>query len=887
MTMNFKKYLLFFCFVIPIITVSCLKKVPVETAQTKISDIERKQQLLGDKAPEFFDKLEDSNLSVDEKKYLEFLIAYMPISDFADYEVEFFLRHVKFSIDAKNTFPWCSDIPENIFMHYVLSPRINNENMDTARMVFFRELKERLLEKEYTMEEAALEVNHWCHEKVVYRGTDERTIGPLSVIRSAFGRCGEESTFTTTALRSAGIPARQVYTPRWAHTDDNHAWVEVWIDGEWKYLGACEPAPVLNTGWFDVPASRAMLVHTKQFGFVEGEKYTPLSKTENYAWVNALDTYTKTKKLVVRVVDENNLPVWNAQVRFQIYNYAEMYPIYKTVTDIKGLASFETGFGSLEVYVTDGDNISSVLVNPSDEGWVTVVLDEKNDLPSTEIEYTPPSAASFKPVDADLTSENEKRLKQEDVIRTKYVNTFYKPLDAEFFAETFKYPVEIADYLLKSRGNWSEIEAFLIESSYLKKQKWAFELIKVIAEKDLRDSKNEILSDHLNFALKYKSDDISEDIFVEYVLNPRVKFEKLTAYRNVIIEKLTDEQIIEFQNNPEKIKSYVNEQIKTTIESEGETIKVSELNEYKVPISPAGVSKIGLADEESYKVYFVAFCRSLGVPARIDVASGYPQYFHNGFWYDAVSTSNQQTENIKRGKLQLISGDISRSLKYRIHFSIAKLDDGIFNTVDLGWEIPITNFSDGIELPLGYYMLLTSLRKEDGSVLVNREYFVLNENETLRLNVRLPEIDKSENLYETFNHTMIQDQNLKVVSSANMLLIGDYVAYVWLDPNKEPSKHIVRDLTPMISELRKNKITVCFITNQKNFVPGDYGYSDELNFCYDDDYNLLYSNLKCSISGDGIVFPQILLVNKKNKIVFSSAGYTIAVGELFLNNIKK
>ncbi len=71
-----------------------------------------------------------------------------------------------------------------------------------------------------------------------------------------YGRCGEESTFLVAALRSVGIPARQVYTPRWAHTDDNHAWVEAWADGKWYFLGACEPEPVLNLGWFNAPASR-------------------------------------------------------------------------------------------------------------------------------------------------------------------------------------------------------------------------------------------------------------------------------------------------------------------------------------------------------------------------------------------------------------------------------------------------------------------------------------------------------------------------------------------------------------------------------------------------------------------------------------------------------
>lgn len=59
---------------------------------------------------------------------------------------------------------------------------------------------------------------------------------------------GEESTFLVAALRSVGIPARQVYTPRWAHTDDNHAWVEAWADGKWYFLGACEPEPVLISG---------------------------------------------------------------------------------------------------------------------------------------------------------------------------------------------------------------------------------------------------------------------------------------------------------------------------------------------------------------------------------------------------------------------------------------------------------------------------------------------------------------------------------------------------------------------------------------------------------------------------------------------------------------
>ena len=76
------------------------------------------------------------------------------------------------------------------------------------------------------MVEAALEINHWCAGEVMYQGTDMRTGSALEIYRSGVGRCGEEAVFVVNVMRSAGIPARPVYVPRWSHCDDNHAWVE-------------------------------------------------------------------------------------------------------------------------------------------------------------------------------------------------------------------------------------------------------------------------------------------------------------------------------------------------------------------------------------------------------------------------------------------------------------------------------------------------------------------------------------------------------------------------------------------------------------------------------------------------------------------------------------
>ena len=41
------------------------------------------------------------------------------------------------------------------------------------------------------------------------------------------------------------------------------------MDGNWHYLGACEPEPLLDLGWFEYAASRAMLIHARRF---DGER---------------------------------------------------------------------------------------------------------------------------------------------------------------------------------------------------------------------------------------------------------------------------------------------------------------------------------------------------------------------------------------------------------------------------------------------------------------------------------------------------------------------------------------------------------------------------------------------------------------------------------------
>ena len=209
-----------------------------------------------------------SSSSISEKQAMEFLYDSMSLPDKADYSEQFYLDNVRATLQARREMPWGKSVPEREFLHFVLPIRVNNEALDSSRIVFYKELRDRV--KNLSMTDAINEVNHWCHEKVTYQPSDGRTSSPLSSVSQAIGRCGEESTFTVAALRAVGIPARQIYTPRWAHTDDNHAWVEAWADGKWHFIGACEPEPILDLAWFNEPASRGILMSTNVTGDYRG-----------------------------------------------------------------------------------------------------------------------------------------------------------------------------------------------------------------------------------------------------------------------------------------------------------------------------------------------------------------------------------------------------------------------------------------------------------------------------------------------------------------------------------------------------------------------------------------------------------------------------------------
>ena len=212
-----------------------------------------------------------------EKTALRYYYALLPESDLCGYDFspETLLSFLRPALTLYRARAEVKALPESYFLQYVLLPRVNNEELRPVREKLANCIAAHLAEQgEEALTGAALAraVNYACAAEGSYVSSDGRTISAAGFLESGQGRCGEESVFYVNALRAVGIPARQVYAPWWAHCEDNHAWVEYWVDGTWHFAGACEPGELDDTGWFVAAAGRAMLVHSRFYPLLPGGK---------------------------------------------------------------------------------------------------------------------------------------------------------------------------------------------------------------------------------------------------------------------------------------------------------------------------------------------------------------------------------------------------------------------------------------------------------------------------------------------------------------------------------------------------------------------------------------------------------------------------------------
>ena len=796
-----------------------------------------------------FYQVDNLIITTEEKEALQFLYAYMPLADFTDYTTEYYLSNVRSSLDTRDEMGW--NVPEREFRHFVLPIRVNNEDLDSSRVVFAREIKPRI--QGMPMKDAILEVNHWCHEKLTYKPSDARTLSPLSSMRSSLGRCGEESTFTVAALRSVGIPARQVYTPRWAHSDDNHAWVEAWADGEWYFMGACEPEAVLNLGWFNAPARRGLLMHTRVFGHYDGPEEKVMEGL-NFTEINLIDNYAKTARVDFVVKDELGNPVDSALVDFDIYNYAEFYPALAKYTDKDGKTFLTAGMGDMLAWASKDGKYGHSKVSFGKDSLVTIVISGNHPDEMESMMIVPPAeGANIPEVTQEQRKANGERTAKEDLIRKTFMATFAKDDGTPG-----------GKFLAKAAGNHEVIEGFLAAHP----DQRALELLESLSDKDMIDVTREILED------SYMATDA--------ILCPRVANEFLTPYKGFFKGALSEEER-KTLSNPTNLIKWVKDNINL----------VNDTKSWRITMSPIGVFKSRLADKNSREIFFVSLARTLGIDARKDPVTGKVQYATIGSapeksWID-VDFDSAKDVLTPKGMVVLNyvpSGKLANP-GYYSNFTISKIENGRTNLltfdegeVDMGggvsWE---TVFKKGTALDEGDYILVSGNRLSDGSVPVTLRKFSVKEGQTTAVDliIEIPdnklsvigEFDSETRYWKTAGSNPVS-----ILSSTGR---GVFVV-AFLTPRHEPSVHAVNDLIAAKEGLQEWGRPIMLLTSEEGL---DWlkEYSSRMP-----------SNVQFGIAPKELMegtMPRVMIADTFNRVFFKTEGYTIGLGDQILGALAK
>ena len=824
----------------------------------------------------------EKETSFNEKQALQFLYQYMPLGDSVDYTEDYYRECIHYAFLAKEEMPWGASVPEREFKHFVVPVRVNNENLDRFRATYYEELKARV--KDLSLYDAVLEVNHWCHEHVNYKGSDSRTSAPMATIKTSWGRCGEESTLLVTALRTVGIPARQVYTPRWAHCDDNHAWVEAWVDGNWHFLGACEPEPVLDLGWFNEPASRTLLLHTRVFGDYDGPEEV-ISRSANYTEINVVDNYGKTAKTTITVVDMDGKPQANLPVEFKIYNYAEFCTVVTKTTDENGQTWLTAGLGCMMAYAAKDGKFGFQVFKSGEQENVTITLDHEQGQSDTfEFDMVPPAPTSVLPeITAEMRAENDRRVAQEDALRNAYIKACKAAQDELIINTGNKGLCRIYE---KTWGNYQTIADFVEYAQSKQQEIKAVNLLQNISDKDLRDVTLDVLKDHFDYTPDITSSAVSMPVehYAQYILSPRISNEMLVPWRQTLTEFFPKEEWMQYHDSPALLVNWVKSNINTN----------DDLNPQRYPISPLGVLKVRKADRHSRDIFFVAMARSLGVAAQINPVNGNVQYFDNE-WVNVDFEASEPT-NAAQGYVDIHyypTASVAEP-KYYTHFSIKKFDGNSFHLLAYDAKDPgiddgmmLSTFDHPTPLDEGYYILTAGTRLEDGTALTHSEFFTIKAGETTDVSLVLRQPDNELHVIGSFfADSHFTDLETGEECNPKQLIKDNYFILGLLDQGSEPTTHAMQDIAAFRKDFEDSNLPIIFV------------FSDQE--AYEKfklkDFNALPTGIVYGLDDEGVIRDEIadglhintdnrpvfIIANANSEVVFMKQGYTIGLGEQML-----
>ena len=689
----------------------------------------------------------------EERPLLAYYYATLPLTDVGDYSPAYFLSVARQALAVREEFPWCQALAEHRFLKDVAYPRVNTEELAPCRELFHDALAPRV--RGLSLEEAILEVNRWCAEEATYRSTDGRTASPLQVYQRGFGRCGEESTFLVTALRSVGIAARQVYVPWWSHCDDNHAWVEAFDGQGWRYLGACEPEPQLDRGWFTHAAARAVMVHTR--AFVQGSREEVaflFPETDPVDWdiqegvavENITARYGDTKRLTVQVAGPDGAPAAGAWVSLSVLNMAAPREIARRQADSQGCVTLGLGKGSVLATAWDEASpglLAECLLAPGDTQAALVL--GQGLATAGEWDFLPPADAGLT-VPALSPSQEEARRACLDRAAA-----------------------------LREEKRLAREEARPAPPAGEGARVW-----QSLTEKDREGELSPQLLEDALAAFAWEGQ-YPAKAFQEGLLSPRVALEVLTPWRRLLEGRFSPQEREAARQEPSRLWQWA--QAAAPVDKDCYAALWG---------TPQGMLQVGASTSQGQQVLFCAACRALGIPAKL--VDGVPQVWRgDGFsplWGQEPTAALTVTAPAGQEALEAQNYTLSRR--------------------EAGGYLPLTTGavpageSRQLLLPPGAYRLWTVNRLPGGGLLARWEELSLAPSDAREVALAFREGDIQDMLERCpLPGFTLTGEDGALWEGKELLEKAPLSVLCFLEVNREPTEHLLGELRDAAAALKQ------------------------------------------------------------------------------------
>jgi transglutaminase-like putative cysteine protease len=693
----------------------------------------------------------------DEIEAAAFLLANLSRVDRVTLRKTTLLDNVRLAVQARKELPWGQDLTDELFLAYVLPHRTAQEPIEDWRRPVYEELKQRVSGCS-TATQAALEINRWCHESVTYQPTSWRDLGPLTTRKSGLGRCEEEMIFYICAARSVAIPARSCFTPLWGFQDDNHAWVEVWVDGDWHYLGACEPAETLDKAWFSSAVRRAALVLSTGYGaFSEGtENPEPVYRQgDNYAYVNSTGVYTDTVALTFQLTLPDGSPPDSMDIWASVFSYGGLRGLARIPTDSMGVG--KCVFGVTDMIISAGNDSLGVFrilrVRPERPRMVSLKLSEVFS-PSPEFwlhhpqkELPEQEATEKSEVDSlnTVITKLEGKLRDAGRKEVELNNRAMNPELADLSDHFDPRWTQVATALNDARGNWSELADVVeqTDSAYMDDLLW---LLDDMSQKDRWEISAQALIEHFEVGEMGRNlyqESIPDSIYRQYVLGIIIDREPPLPWRKALQQELEDIREKSLENTVEKLNQWITDNVK----------EINERTPFAHRATPIEVLRMGGGDKRDLAVFAVGCLRALGIPGRMAMGDRWAEWF-NGTEFLPIyplepdrlgdTSKDAETEKIYRREgvvaLTFVQQDtVTTKPKFEKQFTLSQWQDGFYSPDEREGSYQDSSYYLSVEA--GDWLLTYGIRKEKEATYIQAIPVTVIADDTVRLNlsVDLPE----------------------------------------------------------------------------------------------------------------------------------------------------